>query len=389
MSVEKLSGDSDCDCDEAYRLYCRSRCGDTHALQQLQTNSPLTHSLAHSLTHSHSHTHTTSITPLNPNELIWEGYHGSALFYAHHDYLSGEEHLQSKRNKAIIIFQSILPALTAAVQHHDCSPHIVYLLGWYYNGALGVETDHNKAFKLFSLAAKTGLAIAQSNLGICYTNGYGVPKSAIEASRQYRLAADQGHTIAQFNLGISCLQSSPPNDPEAVARFRQAADQGFGSAIFLMGMCYESGRGLPPDHTRAIELYKEAVAKGCDAAQCTLAQRYECGLRVPRDVDEAFRLMKSAADRGFLAAQFNIGKYFVNGVGVESDIQIAIKYFCQAAAKGDTRSAVAAGECYKLSEDYIQAAKWYSKAIEMGSELGQELLQEIDESYRQQVRHCY
>ena len=52
--------------------------------------------------------------------------------------------------------------------------------------------DYETAFRLFSLFAEQGHAIAQYNLALKYDNGQGVPQNYKEAVRLFRLSAEQG-----------------------------------------------------------------------------------------------------------------------------------------------------------------------------------------------------
>lgn len=78
-----------------------------------------------------------------------------------------------------------------------------YLAICYENGWCVTE-DHQQAVKLYTLAAKQGVANSRYALGIAYENGNGVEKNAKgvridieEAKKWYGLAAGQGHEGAQ------------------------------------------------------------------------------------------------------------------------------------------------------------------------------------------------
>jgi hypothetical protein len=70
-----------------------------------------------------------------------------------------------------------------------------------YSDGEGVPQDDKEAVKWFRLAAETGLAQAQYNLGVMYGDGEGVPQDDKEAVKWYQLAAEQGVTEAQIKLG--------------------------------------------------------------------------------------------------------------------------------------------------------------------------------------------
>ena len=286
--------------DEAYHLYCNSRFGDLNSLSELERKSEAS----------------TAETVVSGAALVWLGYYAKALFYFH-----GNEEYDTKegKEKAITLYTTILPALKAAVaveEEDESAPHLQYLLGWYYHGTLGFGQENDKACHLFRLAANQGLAIAQSNLGLCYALGMGVPQDKAEAIRWYRLAANKGHAPAQYNLGIQCIQETPPNYSRAIPYFRQAADQCFTSAQYMLGVMYCNGEGVNRDADMGCEFLQMAVTKGYAAAQHMLALCYQNGNGVPLSYEDALRLFVLAAEQGLAQSQFAAGVYHEHGIGL-------------------------------------------------------------------------
>jgi TPR repeat protein len=54
----------------------------------------------------------------------------------------------------------------------------------------------------------------------------------------------------------------PQDYAEAARFFRKAADQQNPKAQYLLGMCYEKGRGVEQDAVEAKKWYESAAAKG-------------------------------------------------------------------------------------------------------------------------------
>ena len=77
-----------------------------------------------------------------------------------------------------------------------------------YNEGKGVVQDHKEAVKWYRLAAEQGYARAQFNLGLMYDKGEGVIQDFKEAVRCYRLAAEKGNAPAQYNLGYKIGRAS-------------------------------------------------------------------------------------------------------------------------------------------------------------------------------------
>lgn len=105
------------------------------------------------------------------------------------------------------------------------------------------DGDYDTAYREFTIAAETGLDVAQYNLGILYFTGRGVDVDYDQAFKWTSAAADQGHIAALFNLGS----------------------------------LYFSGQGTKADEDRAVELYSRSARSGSADAAITLARMYRDG----------------------------------------------------------------------------------------------------------------
>jgi len=63
-----------------------------------------------------------------------------------------------------------------------------YVLGFLYQYALGVPTDHEKGIHWIRQSAEQGHPEAQSDLGYAYAHGIGVPRDLTQAYAWYILA---------------------------------------------------------------------------------------------------------------------------------------------------------------------------------------------------------
>jgi TPR repeat protein len=68
-----------------------------------------------------------------------------------------------------------------------------FLLGFMYEGGIGVLPDDIEAVKWYQRAADTGDDYAQYHMGIMHMNGRGVPRDLVSAYMWLDLAAMQGH----------------------------------------------------------------------------------------------------------------------------------------------------------------------------------------------------
>ena len=112
---------------------------------------------------------------------------------------------------------------------------------------------YKEAYKLCSLAAKQGYAIAQYNLGVMYDNGEGVTQDYKQAVKWYKLAAEQGDADAQNNLGLMYDEGKGVTQDykQAVKWYKLSAEQGHASAQNNLGVLYSNGQGVTQDNVYA------------------------------------------------------------------------------------------------------------------------------------------
>ena len=119
------------------------------------------------------------------------------------------------------------------------------------NAAFGGDFD--TAFREFSVAAESGLDLAQYNLGILYFTGQGVDRNLDQAYRWTLAAAEQGHVNAQFNLGSLYYEGDGVGqDPEqAMVWYYSAGKAGHPDAAFLLAKMYQEGDTVSEDPVQA------------------------------------------------------------------------------------------------------------------------------------------
>lgn len=179
----------------------------------------------------------------------------------------------------------------------------------YLNGN-ETEQDFRKSFKWWKKLAEEGSAIAQFNTGLYLAKGLGVKRDfgkAVEwmekaaengdedAARHLELykpaednwrKANSGDAAAQAEiaklfmiLGKSVDQSDSNAEFKVAYEFsKKAADQGNPEGLYLLGLCYEYGRGVESDTKKAAEAYKKAADQGHAPSQWNLACFYMNGI---------------------------------------------------------------------------------------------------------------
>jgi TPR repeat protein len=250
-------------------------------------------------------------------------------------------------------------------------------LGFAYDNGRGVTQDYAAAFSWYRKAADQGNADAQYNLGNMYENGTGVTQDYATAFSWYRKAADQGNTQAQYSLGFMYDNGRgvTQNGTIAVSWYRKAADRGYAQALNSLGAMYANARGVTQDYAAAFSWFRKAADQGNAQAQYSLGVMYEEGRGVTQDYAAAFSWFRKAADQGDADAQFNLGYMYITGRGVArvaTNGPIAASWFRKAADQGNTQAQFSLGVMYAdgigVTQDYVQALKWYNLGAASGVE---------------------
>lgn len=130
--------------------------------------------------------------------------------------------------------------------------------------------------------------------------------------------ADAGDPTAMFSLGVNYESGRvvPVDRAQAVKWYLKAAEAGFAEAQVSIGAMYISGQGVERDPGKAVEWFKAAAEQGHPAAMHNLASAYETGESVPRDITKAAALLERAAEKGFYHSMFKLGMMHARGEGV-------------------------------------------------------------------------
>ena len=344
--------------------------------------------------------------------------------------------------------------LKAAGQGHADAQ---YNLGVSYDVGDGVAPDMEKAAFWYEKSALQGHFKAQYNLGCCYENGQGVTQSYEKALEWYLKAAERGHPDAMHRIGYLYYAGKgvETSMEEALKWFQRGLERGnedclkwicycyveledyekafpyltkvtesedCGYEQFLLGICYEKGRGVARSLTTAIEWYKKAAendesdaidrlevidevlkyektyreevilaildstdyvwgTNGLEqdfekAAQCARSAAEAgnpCGYYVlslmfcdvnnlPNAKEKAFAYAYQAADMGYAAAQTLLGNFYAKGEGgVPQSYEKAAECYLIAAEAGDEDAQFALGGLYEKGKGVPQSI---AKAIE-------------------------
>ena len=161
--------------------------------------------------------------------------------------------------------------------------------------------------------------------------------------------------------------------------YREAAKQGNNEAEQKIGEMYEFGYGVQPDHAKALGWIRKAMAQNPTSA-LSIAEDYDSGRRksankgcshieiVPKDPLKAVEWFRIAADSGYDRGQTLLGEMYERDPAV-LNLDEALRWY-RKAEDTDSRAMADLAHLYAtgtgVPQDYSEAAKWYSKAVERG-----------------------
>lgn len=252
-------------------------------------------------------------------------------------------------------------------------------------------------------AAKKNHAKAQLKLASCYEEGVGVAKDLSEAKKWYKKAFDNGESKAirgytrlkynqwiyktivstklqllidadngdpksQFLLGEWFAgQGLPPQIVESYIWYEKAADKGYVSAMYKMGVYYESRS----DFSIAFNWFEKAARLGDSSSAIKIAQNYLYGHHVSKNVKKAIKWFEEGCIIINPFDLYQIGLAYENGDGVEFSYSKAFQYFKKSADQGLAEAQYKVGYCYEkglgmLFSDIENALIWYKKSADQG-----------------------
>lgn len=198
----------------------------------------------------------------------------------------------------------------------------------------GVATDLKAAAQWMERLAEAGSAVGQFNMGLFCAKGCGVPRDFERAAEWMRRAeqsgspdarsmvklcaemadnrkrAEAGDVAAQTKcarafmvLGGSLEQMGPGSDYDEAFRWaKRASDAGNPEAAFLLGLCYDFGRGVEQNEGLAAQAYQKGAEAGDPSCQWNLAMCYRQGSGVNYNEGKAILYAYKAADQGYQPA---------------------------------------------------------------------------------------
>ena len=118
--------------------------------------------------------------------------------------------------------------------------------------------------------------------------------------------------------------------------YRRQSGQRVTDAYFLLGCCYEYGRGVKKDPVRAVRLFLAAARSGHADAHVEVGLHHHD--RSPRKAVEWYR---RAAKLGSAAGQYNLAYCLERGRGVRTNLRDAARWYRAAARQGHGKARTA------------------------------------------------
>lgn len=139
-------------------------------------------------------------------------------------------------------------------------------LAWCYEHGIGTSKDYIEAIKWYQKAIEKGNTTAMNNLSLMYQEGRGVTKDPQKAFEFMSKAADMGYDGAISNLAWYYYNGDAPvqrNMQKAIELFTKAAENGNPWAPDIIGDIYYYGEnGIPVDYSKALYWYNKEVEIG-------------------------------------------------------------------------------------------------------------------------------
>jgi len=148
------------------------------------------------------------------------------------------------------------------------------------------------------------------------------------ASSGFPLAVADCHYV-----GWNGLEQDQKKAFEMFVKIEQETN-GYHWAQYIVGDCYDFGKGTDQDYTKAVEWYTKSSEQENSIAMSNLGVCYHNGQGCDQNKTKAVEWYEKSANLGNSNAMFNLGNSYNNGRGVIKDVNQAREWYTKAAAQG-------------------------------------------------------
>ena len=144
----------------------------------------------------------------------------------------------------------------------------------------------------------------------------------------------------------------------------------------VLGIWYEKGIGTEQNYDLALEWYKKSAEQEYAAAYGNLGDLYYYGDGVEEDIQKAVEYYIIGANLNSPACMYNLAYCYYSGEGIKKDQHKALALYKKSAEAGYCPSQEEMGKIYRKGllgekESPQKSFKWYYKAAEQGSDIGE------------------
>lgn len=290
------------------------------------------------------------------------------------DLYSEGELVSKDQEKAFELFS------IAAKRNH---PKAIFLVGWSYCEGNGVAQNHEIAIQYFNEAASKGHLLGIRCMGCCYLRGYSVRKNFSEAYKWFMKGALRGHDRCMNEVGKLLFDGDGVNQDKAKAIewFNKSAEKGYADAQSKLGEIYYWGNGTPRDYSLSRKWSSMAAEQGNSHSMFRYAYLLSNSDSGETNYTEAIKWYQKCADKGSSAAMNNLGCLYESGQGVEQNYEEAAKWYLKSAENGDGVGACNIAKYYLdgkgLEKDIEKAITWFETASNRGYSLADTYLGDL------------
>lgn len=261
-----------------------------------------------------------------------------------------------------------------------------YLLGDLYASNALKKPDMERSFRYFLMAAKHGHAESAYRTALCLQEGWGTPRGASRALQFYKTAAFKNQPGALYQMGMLYfhggmgIDDNVPNRLQGakwLSRAAKVANSVYNRAPHELAKIYEVGYKdlIFPDEAYAANLYAKSAELGHVPSALRLGHAYEFGeLGCPQDAALSIHYYTQAALGNDPNAQLSLCAWYMVGAGPSFPVNHAEAYewALRAALNGLPKGQFTTGFFYEqgigVTQDIVEATKWYKRAADSGYE---------------------
>lgn len=255
-------------------------------------------------------------------------------------------------------------------------PQAMYYMGNCCMAGDGIAENPEQAAAWYRRAAVRGQGNAQYALAGCLREGKGTAVDFGDALYWYAQSSGKGYKRAIKNLLRDTVAGSPfaayvqgmkllneKKYDQALEQFKAVEKAKLPIGKIMQAQVYLADGNPGADAAKAAKLLKPYV-KTEPAAQWLMGLLYDSGKGVKQDRAEALRLITAAAGAGYAPAECGLGDMYFEGRGVPQSYDKAVEFYAKALAQGKITAEAARhyAACYEngwggLKPDQEKAAE--------------------------------